>query len=158
MGWVAIRYEKGTTMPKPNDEQPKVEKSMPGGGLQEEIEGVQVKVTGHKQWQEDYTLSDMQVVYRRTNPKSWDDMIKWLEKYGESDNELTPGETIALTQDLRSLKQSHISFTDNPEKAFSEAHKHRKQNWERHKGTEYPQKLPHAHAFPQEEISPPSSS
>lgn len=144
-------------MPNPEKEQPKVEKTMPSGALEEDIEGVDVKVTGHESWKEDYEVSDMQVVYRRTNPKSWDDMINWLEKYGASDNELTPGETIALTQDLRTLKQKGIAFTGNPDKAFSEAHKYRKENWEHHKGTEYPQKLPHGHSFPPEEMTPPTS-
>ena len=75
-----------------------------------DIEGVEIKKTGHKH------LSDMQVLYRLGSWHNWDEAIHWLETKGEQDNELTPGETVAMTEDLRKLKSKGAKFTSDAKK------------------------------------------
>ncbi len=91
---------------------------------EKKIEGVSVDVTGHKKRAHSYDLSDMQVVFRRGHWQSWDDVIRWLETEGEADNELTPGETIAITEDLRRVRDAGIPFTNDPHKAYDLVFKH----------------------------------
>ncbi len=91
---------------------------------QERVEGVDVKRTGKKRWEHAYDLSDIQAVYRRGHWQSWDEMIHWLETEGEKDNELTPGETIAIVEDLRSIRDAGIPFTNDPRKAYDLVFEH----------------------------------
>ena len=97
-----------------------------------QVEGVNVRETGLKQWQFDYTESDVEALYRRGDWHSWQDEINWLERFGEQDNELTPGETIAMTEDLRSLESRHAPFTSDPDQAYEMAHKFRAENNQRY--------------------------
>lgn len=92
------------------------------------IEGVRIRDTGHKRWQYDYEPGDLKAVYNRREWSSWDEMIHWLEQEGEADNELTPGETIALVEDLRSVRDMGAPFVMNPTEAFELVHKHRNEN------------------------------
>jgi hypothetical protein len=92
------------------------------------FEGIQMDLTGTREVTFDYMTGDMEVAYRRTNPNSWQDIISWLEKQGTRDNELTPGEVVAMVEDLRTLEDKDIPFTDNPDKAFQEAHRYREEN------------------------------
>lgn len=102
-------------------------------GHEVQVEGVDVDVTGDKSWPMNYEQSDMQVVYRRVpHANSWSDLINWLEKHGEADNELSPGEAVALKADLSSLKNNGVPFTNNPDKAYEEACKYREQNRKAH--------------------------
>ena len=81
---------------------------------EKKIEGVNVDVTGHKSMERKYSQSDVEVLFRRGHWKSWDETIQWLETQGERDNELTPGETIAMTEDLRQVRNSGEQFTNDP--------------------------------------------
>ncbi len=92
------------------------------------IEGVNVRETGSKQWQFDYTPSDMEVLYRRGEWHNWQEEIDWLQRFGEQDRKLTPGETVAMAEDLRSVQESGAAFTPNPDQAFQMAHKFRTDN------------------------------
>jgi len=92
------------------------------------VEGVKIEVTPYKQYQFDYQQSDMETLYRRGDWHSWRDEIKWLEQNGEQDRKLTPGQTLALTEDLRSLDEARAPFTENPNQAYKLAHKNRAQN------------------------------
>ncbi len=96
--------------------------------MRTQIEGVTMNLTPNKKLNFDYGPGDMQAVYNRGPWKNWKEGIAWLEKKGEADNELTPGETIALVEDLRSVAQAKEPFTDDPVKAYRMAHKHRAQN------------------------------
>jgi hypothetical protein len=87
-------------------------------------EGVRVNDTGNKSWRHKYDLSDMEAVYRRGQWHSWDDIINWLETYGEADNELTPGETVAIVEDLRSVRDARVPFTNKPSEAYDLVFKH----------------------------------
>jgi len=92
------------------------------------IEGVKIQPSPHKKYNFDYEQGDMKTVFRRGQWRNWNDAIKWLQENGERDNELTPGETIALVEDLRSLAESKAPFTMDPMEAFKLAHKNRAQN------------------------------
>ncbi|MHB0868616.1 MAG: hypothetical protein ACYC5J_04080 [Chloroflexota bacterium] len=83
-----------------------------------DVEGVHVERTGSKKWEHAYDLSDMEAAYRRGHWNSWDDLIHWLETEGEKDNELTPGEVIAMVEDLRLVRDAGVPFTNDPRKAF----------------------------------------
>lgn len=92
------------------------------------IEGVKIQPSPHKKYNFDYEPGDMRTVFRRGQWRNWNDAIKWLQENGERDNELTPGETIALVEDLRSLAEAKAPFTMDPGEAFKLAHKNRTQN------------------------------
>lgn len=96
------------------------------------FDGIHLHLTPYRELEFDYTASDMDVVYRRTRPHSWDDLITWLERQGDLDNELTPGEVVALVEDLRTLKQQGVPFIADPQRAFEEAHRHRAANSQQH--------------------------
>ncbi len=51
----------------------------------------------------DYDRSDVEHVFRVAQPKSWEDVDKWLQKNGLTDNELTPGETAHMIADLKEV-------------------------------------------------------
>ncbi len=89
-----------------------------------EVRGVRVRPTGYKSWERKYSLSDVEVLYRRGDWHNWRDMIHWLETQGERDNELTPGEVIAMTEDLRRLEDSGAEFTKDPRKAYEAMSSH----------------------------------
>ena len=89
------------------------------------IQGVNVDVTGQKKMERDYTQSDVQVVLRRGRWHDWGEMIHWLETEGEKDNELTPGETIAMTEDLRMVHDGGDQFTNDPQRVYQLMHQHR---------------------------------
>ncbi|MGE5620364.1 MAG: hypothetical protein ACM3US_14050 [Sphingomonadaceae bacterium] len=91
---------------------------------EEEIEGVHIERTGHKKMEHAYDLSDMEVVYRRGDWHNWDEIIHWLETQGERDNELTPGEVIAMVEDLRMVRDSGAAFTKDPRKAYELVFEH----------------------------------
>jgi hypothetical protein len=78
---------------------------------QERISDVKVNVTPNKDYEQRYTKSDLEVVFRRGEWRSWNEVIDWLKEHGEADNELTPGEVIAMKRDLEQLKQQGKPFT-----------------------------------------------
>ncbi len=92
---------------------------------EESIEGIRMHPSPHKKMERDYTQSDMEVVYRRGDWHNWRDMIHWLETKGEGDNELTPGEVIAMVEDLRQVERSGVQFTKDPKQAYEMAHRYR---------------------------------
>jgi len=95
---------------------------------QKMVQGVKIMETGHKEWQFDYQESDMESAYRRGDWHSWQELVRWLEQKGEEHKRLTPGETVAMVEDLRSLMQSGTPFTKDPNRAYQMAHKFRAEN------------------------------
>lgn len=75
---------------------------------------------------EDYTISDMEALYRRGEWHDWQDAVNWLKREGNNDNELTPGEVRALEQDLETLEKEGAEFVPDPDKAFQMAHAKRR--------------------------------
>lgn len=92
------------------------------------VEGVKIMDTGYKKWNFDYEQGDIKALYNRGSWRKWQDEIKWLEKNGERDNEFTPGETVAMVEDLRSLHEGKAPFESDPMNAYKLAHKYRSQN------------------------------
>jgi hypothetical protein len=80
-------------------------------------------VAGGADMQYKYTSSDVDVLLHHSHCHNWDECISWLEKSGEKDRDLTPGESRHMAEDLRSLKQSSIPFNSNPKKVFDLMHK-----------------------------------
>lgn len=78
---------------------------------QERISDVKVGMTPNKDMEQSYTSSDLEVLFRRGEWRSWKEAIDWLKDHGEADNELTPGEVIAMKQDLEQLAQQGKPFT-----------------------------------------------
>lgn len=88
--------------------------------------GVAFKPSPNKKMTKDYTESDMKALFSRGQWHNWNEAIDWLKKSGERDNELTPGEVIAMVEDLEKLQKSGAAFTNDPAKAFELAHRGRK--------------------------------
>ncbi len=91
----------------------------------EKVSDVGVQRTGKKDWEADYRKSDMETVFRGGAWKSWDQMVDWLAQAGEADNELTPGEVLAMHGDLVRLRDCGVPFTSDSAKAYDLAHKYR---------------------------------
>ncbi len=78
----------------------------------------------------DYAQSDMEALWRRGEWHSYQDAIHWLETKGNDDNELTPGEVMAMEEDLKKLEQENKPFVNNPAEVFNMAHKGRSGSYE----------------------------
>ena len=100
---------------------------------EENIQGVDVNVTGNKQWPENYEQSDVEQIYKDAGVAdgkvdSWKGLIQYVEKHGEGQWHITPGEAIAMKEDLEHVVKSGVAFTKNPDQAFKEMHKYRGQD------------------------------
>ncbi|MGH2447886.1 MAG: hypothetical protein ACRDFS_04705 [Chloroflexota bacterium] len=101
---------------------------------QERIEGVEVNMTGDKNWTMDYRPSDLNQVIddyiakKHQKPSSWKDLIGFVENHGESEWHITPGEAVAIKEDLSEAKSHGDQFTDDRSKLFQEIHQYRSQN------------------------------
>jgi hypothetical protein len=78
-----------------------------------------------REWELDYRESHLAVLFRRGTWHSWDEAIAWLQTHGEADEDLTPGEMIAMKQDFQRLRDLGVPFTDDPAVAYQRAHHHR---------------------------------
>lgn len=87
--------------------------------MSEKHGGIDIKKTGQKDWSKGYHISDMETLFSRGDWASYDDVIKWLEDKGEQDNELTPGEVVAMKEDLENLKKKGVEFSKNPREICS---------------------------------------
>lgn len=70
--------------------------------------------------QKDYEQSDVAHMLRKREWHSYDEMIKWLEREGDSDPRLTPSEVSHLVQDLSKLKQRKAQFIKEPDRLYQE--------------------------------------
>lgn len=66
-----------------------------------------------------YDESDVEVVYRRGDWHGWGQMRRWVERQGEQDNELTPGEVHHLGEDILCLQDENVGFVDDPHQAYA---------------------------------------
>jgi hypothetical protein len=71
-----------------------------------------------------YDESDVEVVYSRGDWQDWAQMRRWVEREGESDNELTPGEVHHLGEDLKCLQEEGVGFADDPHQAYGLMREH----------------------------------
>jgi hypothetical protein len=69
-----------------------------------------------------YDKSDIEAVYRRGDWSSWGDIVKWLEKGlqhdEQADNELSEKESHELLDDFRRLQGNGTPFTGDPAEAY----------------------------------------
>lgn len=82
---------------------------------------MKVNETPYKDYRRSYTESDVEVLFRRGDWRNWDDALNWLKEYGEADNELTPGEVIAMKEDLEQIAKKGEKFTTDAARVCSMA-------------------------------------
>jgi len=97
---------------------------------EENIQGVEVNVTGNKQWPMNYEESDVQQIFKDAGVaegkvNSWQGLLQYIEQHGEAQWHITPGEAVAMKEDLAHVLKSGIAFTKNPDQAYQEMHKYR---------------------------------
>ncbi len=93
----------------------------------ENIEGVNIVNRTGKTTPE-YTKSDVERIYQMAKPRSWQDLVSFIEQRGDSLWHITPGEAVAMKNDFQQLATNNVPFRDNPDQAYEEAHKFRAQN------------------------------
>lgn len=92
-----------------------------------EVEGVKI-VNRTGKFVPEYTQSDVERLYELAKPKNWQDLVRFIEEKGDSLWHITPGEAVAMKDDFCSLIEHNAPFTDDPAKAYQEAHRFREQN------------------------------
>jgi hypothetical protein len=65
-----------------------------------------------------YDQSDVEAVYRRGDWHDWGAVRRWIEREGEGDNELTPGEVHHLGEDVKCLQDDGSPFIGGPAEAY----------------------------------------
>jgi hypothetical protein len=70
--------------------------------------------------QKDYDQSDVAHLLRKANPRSFDDILAYLNRVGASDSRLTPSEVARMTEDTTRLKQRKQEFIDDPVRLYRE--------------------------------------
>jgi len=93
----------------------------------EKIEGVNIVNRTGKTTPE-YTRSDVERIYQMARPRSWQDLVSFIEQRGDSLWHITPGEAVAMRDDFQQLATRNVPFRENPDQAYEEAHKFRAQN------------------------------
>lgn len=88
---------------------------------EDKVDGVDV-VNQTGDFHRGYRESDVEQIFRDAKPHSWKDLLNFVEKKGDSEWHITPGEAIAMKQDLQRLVQSNAPFESNPAKAFEVMH------------------------------------
>ncbi len=73
---------------------------------------------GEMDTEKSYDESDIEKVYSKGDFNSWDEIVDWLEKSGETDMDLTPEKAKDMTEDFRKLSDDGVEFTKNPHDAF----------------------------------------
>lgn len=76
-----------------------------------------------REMQKDYEQSDVAHVLRKREWHSYDEMIRWLDKEGDNDRRLTPGEVSHMVEDLTRLKKSKREFISDPDQLYRELKK-----------------------------------
>lgn len=88
---------------------------------EDKVDGVDV-VNQTGDFNRGYRQSDVEQIFRDAKVHSWKDLLSFVEKKGDSEWHITPGEAIAMKQDLQRLVQSNTPFESNPAKAFEVMH------------------------------------
>jgi hypothetical protein len=75
-------------------------------------------------WTNSYQKADFEVLYRRDNWRSWEEVIHWLRTKGMKDRDITPGEANHIAADIQLLKDDDVRFTDDAGRAYHLAKSH----------------------------------
>jgi hypothetical protein len=79
----------------------------------------------HRKIFKDYEPSDVREAYRHAHPKSWQDLISFIESKGLETWHLTPGEDAHLVADARQAMKENVPFTDDWQEAYNVLKAHR---------------------------------
>lgn len=77
-----------------------------------------------KKLNKQFDVSDVEAVYRRGDWHDWGVMRRWIEREGEQDNELTPGEVHHMGEDIACLQEENAPFAENPQRAYELMREH----------------------------------
>ena len=70
--------------------------------------------------EKDYDVTDIERLMGKREWRSYDEMIKWLQKEGDADRRFTPGEVKHMIDDLSKVKKSGQSMARNPEQLYQQ--------------------------------------
>ena len=73
----------------------------------------------------DYQSSDVRDAYQHAHPKSWQDLINYLESKGLQTWHLTPGEDAHMIADAKQAIKDNVPFCENWEEASRILKSHR---------------------------------
>lgn len=111
------------------------------GSGQENIDGVDIVNTTSQRMGESYRKSDIEELYKKAHPTSWQDLLNFVDKKGDATWHITPGEAVAIKKDIQRVMGSNKPFPNNPDQAFQElssqgmggkAHPHSEQHEQQH--------------------------
>ncbi|HEX6799535.1 MAG TPA: hypothetical protein VF116_17645 [Ktedonobacterales bacterium] len=93
-----------------------------------DIQGVDISNPESKGWKPGYEESDVRDLWRHANASSWPQLLRYVENKGDNTWHITPGEAIAMKEDIEATMKSGASFPNSPEQAYQEMHSHRGQD------------------------------
>lgn len=93
-----------------------------------EIQGVDITNMGSKDWKPSYAESDVAELYKKAHPTSWQDLLNYVEKKGDATWHITPGQAIAIKEDLVQVIHHNLRFANNPQQAYKDLHQYRGQD------------------------------
>lgn len=70
--------------------------------------------------EKDYDVTDIERLMGKREWRSYDEMIKWLQKEGDADRRFTPGEVRHMIDDLSRAKEKGKQPPREPQRLFQE--------------------------------------
>ena len=70
--------------------------------------------------EKDYDVTDIERLMGKREWKSYDEVIKWLQKEGDADRRFTPGEVRHMIDDFSRLRDSKKPLPHDPQQLFDE--------------------------------------
>jgi RNA polymerase-interacting CarD/CdnL/TRCF family regulator len=70
--------------------------------------------------EKDYEESDVAHILRKYKFGNLQEMIQWLEREGDNDRRLAPGEVSRMIQDLQKVQQRKAEFSTDPHRLYEE--------------------------------------
>lgn len=98
---------------------------------EETIKNVKMNMTGDKNWTMDYKKSDVDQLIddyigkHHDWPKSWRELMGFDEKHGEAEWHITPGEAVAMKEDMQEAISHNVPFTHDRQKLYHDMHQYR---------------------------------
>jgi hypothetical protein len=75
--------------------------------------------------EKDYDVTDIERLMGKREWKSYDEVIKWLQKEGDADRRFTPGEVRHMIDDFSRLRDSGKPMPRDPQQLFDELKRRR---------------------------------
>lgn len=70
--------------------------------------------------EKDYDVTDVERLMSKREWRSYDEMIKWLQKEGDADRRFTPGEVKHMIDDLSRVREKGKQPPREPQRLFQE--------------------------------------